>query len=290
MADIRQFRRAVSILKKKGLLSGTGKAGFKLDARSVTPNTRFRGQKLSTLVNKYDDVVSGKVTPVKVPARSLAKFRRKYSTAEGRVLVPHGAGQKATLEGDNIAIIDASGIVRVQIPVEYHNIRQYLRDIKRDHKTINKMKRDNEYFGIRFYGNHRGNFYRDIEDLITDLEKYESVVNSTSKISQEEIFENLEIVRIGVRATRKWEASETTGKSKASTTKENKRYKRYRRNLGRRSIRVQNAYRDAAANRQAEYRARLKRTNPTKFKQLASKRKKDAKKWRKKNSPLKGKK
>jgi len=227
--NLREFRRAVSVLKKQGLLSGKTTSGQKIDARSALPNWKVKGKKLSTLVKKYDDVVSGKATAVKVPPKTLAKFRKTgFETANKRVLVPHSKSEIAKFKGGEVSISNPSGIERVQIPVEYHNLQQYLRDLRKNKALINKMKRNNEYFGIRFFGGQRAMFYGNIEFLLDDLERYEDIQKVTNKAQQAEIYQNLEIIRMNKAATRHVESSLRERKKKMSKEYNRRNQKRLR--------------------------------------------------------------
>ena len=81
-SDLRKFRSRIALLKRKGLISG-------VDARSVKPTTKIRGVKASTLITRNDDIVSGKVQPLKVASSKLRQYRKQgYETRGGRVLVP----------------------------------------------------------------------------------------------------------------------------------------------------------------------------------------------------------
>ena len=271
-ADIRKFRRAISVLKKQGILPDKLSPRKKLDARSVTPNTKFKGRKLSTIVDKYDDIVSGKATAVKVPASKLKQFRKVgFETVKKKVIVPHSANEIAKFKGGEIAIRNKSGIERIQIPIEFHNLDSYLRELRKNAKLIDKMKRRNEYFGIRFFGGQRANFYSSIEQLLNDLERYQDIQRVTGKAKQAEIYRNLEIIKLTRRAAERTE-HEIVGRKKTMSKAYNRRhakrvYKKIKRNPARK------AHYDAlAAQRAKEYRARLKGAKLNDYKQAAIRR------------------
>lgn len=258
MAKFRDFRRAVSVLKKQGLLPAKISARKKLDARSVTPNTKIKGKKLSTIVEKYDDVVSGKATAVSVPPATLKKFRKVgFETANKKVIVPHAANEVARFRGGEIRIKNKSGIERVEIPVEFHNLHQYLTDIKKNAKLINKMKHRNEYFGIRFFGGQRANFYSSIEQLIEDLGRYQDIQRVTGKAKQSEIYRNLEIIKLTSTAAERTERNIRERKTKmtaAYNRRHRKRtYQKIKKNAARRAH-----YLAMSAQASKDYRARLK--------------------------------
>ena len=242
------------MLKKQGLLP-TGK---KVDARSALPNWKIKGKKLSTIVKKYDDVVSGKATAVKVTASQLKQFRKTgFETANKRVLVPHSKSEIAKLKQGQVTITNKSGVERVQLPIEYHNLRQYLTDIRKNAPVINKLKKKNEYFGIRFFGGQRAMFYSNIQQLLDDLERYEDIRKVTSKLKQQEIYHNLEILRMNEPGASG--VSERIRTRKKRMSKEyNRRHAKRQRKLMKNRPRSLAKARALAAQRQADYRKRLK--------------------------------
>jgi hypothetical protein len=190
--NLRSFRRDIARLKQQGLIPG------KIDARSVVPDQKVRGKKLSTYIRKFDDVLSNKQTAVKVPPQKLRAYRKAgKETAYGRVLVPHNATDKVSVERTgNIVITHASGIERVDLPVEFKNVKQFLRDAMAKAPEINRLKRKEEYFAIRFKGGQRANAYGNIESLLQDLAKYDAIQGRPSRVDQEDFFQGLEIVRM----------------------------------------------------------------------------------------------
>lgn len=284
MANIKDLRHAIAVLKKRGLITGTTKAGFPIDARSIQPGTIINGKRADAIARKFDDVVSGKVTPVKVPESKLKVYRKQgYETAHGRVLVPHSAGQKVFVEKGVIGTRDAAGIERLTLPVEFHNIPRYLRDLRKNAAAINAMKNRNEWFGIRFYGNHRANFYRDIQGVLDALSQYDTLGNPPASHSKQvEIFQNLEILRISPRSTHQWEETATAKHQRQSKEYNRKRQKEYRKRIKRGPAYKRREYLDAQAKRNREYRKRLKKNNPSKYNRNLKAARKRAKKSSKK--------
>ncbi len=283
MSDqLREFRKGVSVLKKQGLIPARiGRK--KIDARSVLPNFKVKGKRLDTLVRKYDDVVSGKATAISVPKKDLAKYRKTgFETAAGKVIVPHSATEKVSKVGPDITITSKSGMQRVILPIEFHTLPQYFRDIERNADLINRMKRNNEYWGIRFYGGQRAHFYADIRSLIADFQKYDAVDKKMSMSKQQEIYKHLEIMRISTSGAKRLEAELGQGIKTRSLKYQREQAKKFRKKLKRKPQAKQNEYRAAAAARMREYRARLKR-NKKAHAAYKAKAKKRAKKSRKKN-------
>jgi hypothetical protein len=82
--ELKQFRRDVAILKKKGLLSK------EYDARSVKPTRYLKG-----VLKEFSDVLSGKATPVKVSKQNQKKYKAQGRRIKnGRVIVPHSPNHK----------------------------------------------------------------------------------------------------------------------------------------------------------------------------------------------------
>lgn len=237
--------------------------GNKLDARSAQPKWKLpNGRTLQSVVNKYDDVISGKVTPVKVSPERAKQFRKAgFEVSNQRVLVSHSKNEKAVLERGEVVIKSTTGIERVQIPIPFHNLDQYLRDIAADSKRIDLMKRSNEYFGFRFYGNNSATLYSSIGLAIEDLQRYNSVLNANTRYKQRDVYKNLEIVRVGRKAPWVFPSERRREMSKKYNRE---RMKRFRKRLERKPKFVQEHYRQQKIDRQKAYRARIRR-NPKKY-------------------------
>lgn len=279
VANLRDFRHRVAVLKRQGLIVGKTRRGISVDARYARPTTKVNGQNLGTIVSRYDDVASGKATAVKVKSRKqLSAFKKAgYETAKGRVIIPHSATETVRLERGEVVIKHRSGIERIQIPIPYHRLEQYLADIQKDHKRIDAMKRRNEYFGFKLFGNG-SNQYSNIELLIEDLQNYQSVQNwgDLSRPKQNEIYRNLEIVKIKRNAN--WQFP---GSTRRETKRKFRRQQslKFRKRLKRKPLFIQEKYKEANRQRQREYRARIKR-NRTFYKQYKDAAKKRAKRSR----------
>lgn len=258
-SQLRSFRSGVSLLKKQGLIPARLDNTLKIDARNALPSMKVKGKRLDSLVKKYDAIVSGKATALKADAKDLGKFRKAgFETSKGRVIVPHAATEKARLSHGQVTIRGTKGIERVQIPVPFHNLPQYLRDIKRNHKTINALKGQREYFGIRFMGGQRANFYSDVRDLIDDLNRYQSVMEATRRYKQEEIYKHFELLRISNAGTRHIEAMVEERKRTMSKAYNKKHAKKVREKIKRDPERYAD-YKAKAAERAKEYRQRVKK-------------------------------
>jgi hypothetical protein len=268
--NLREFRRAVSTLKKQGLISGKTASGQKIDARTALPGWKIKGKRLDTLVRKYDDVVSGKATAIVVPPKDLKQFRKAgFETTQGRVLVPHTKLETARLSHGQVSIKSKSGIERVQIPVEFHNLNQYLIDIQKNASLIDAMKKRNEYFGIRFYGGQRARFYSNIDMLIDDLRHYEDIKNLTkgAKAKQLEVYQNIEIIKMTKPAALRIEDEIHSRKKVMSAAYNRKHAKRVYERRKKKGRAAMDQYRARKTDNERERRQRIKR-NPAQYAHL----------------------
>lgn len=289
MADnLRDFRHRVAVLKRAGLLTGKLRSGKSIDARSAYPTWKVNGKSLQSIVNKYDDVASGKATALKVPKKQLSQFKKAgFETKAGKVIIPHSATEKVVRERGEVVIKSRSGIERVQIPIPFQNLPQYLEAIRKDSDRINSMKRRNEYFGFKFFGNNSSTLYSDIAFAIDDLEKYSAITDANTRIKQQEIYRNLEIVRVNRAANWVFPSERRRIMSKAYNKR---RMKAFRKKLKRKPLSIQHQYAEATRKRSAEYRKRIKRKNNGQYKNYRTKAKERAKKSRKRMKKSKKKK
>jgi hypothetical protein len=266
VATSKDFKHAISVLKKQGLVSD------KIDARKAVASQKDRGKRLDTLVKKYDDIVSGKIQAVKVPAKDLRTLRSQgFETASGRVLVPKTKTEVAKFVKGEIQIEAVSGQQRVILPVEYHNLPQYLRELRKNSKLIDRMKRNNEYFGIRYRGGQRANFYGSIELLVDALEQYSFIEKLPKASVQSEIFANLEIMRISPRGATSIEREVETRKNPQSKLYARKHNKKTVAKLKRNPARYAR-YKDRRAQTEKERRDNMSAREKTAYRAAARKR------------------
>jgi len=244
LKKLREFRSQVATLKRKGLLGDS-----KIDARSAQPNTKAGKSTLKSLIKKYDDVLSGKVASVKVSPDRVKQFRKagyQVIKSSNRVLVPHSATETVKIRKGEVVIKPSGGIERIQLPIEYHNLEQYLRDAAKNIKKIDAMKRSNQYWGFRFYGFNSSQLYMTIQHAIEDVSKYQSVMEAIGRS------------RMKVNPSAHWVFP--SERKLARSAKYNRaKSKRFREQLKGKGETVQEYYRDANAARQAEYRKRLQK-------------------------------
>ena len=203
-SDLKQFRHAVSILKKKGLVKKS------IDVRTAYPSQLSGGKSLRELVKKFDDVISDKAAAVKLPPAKVKAYKQAgYETTKDRVLVPKLRGDRVTVTKDNEIKIreKKTGISRIKMAVPYHTLKQWLEDMRKNSLRINAMKRRNEFFGYTIgppdKPNRSWNLYRTIEFLLEEITNGSpSGLNLSEKLrtethkQQNEFFGAFEIVRV----------------------------------------------------------------------------------------------
>lgn len=233
---------------------------------------------LKEIVSKYDDIVSGKAVAVKLPPAELKRQKREGAeVVKGdKIIVPKFAGERVrvTPQGKISRTYEKPGIKTVEIDVPYHRLSEWLRDVKKDSKQINRMKSRNEKFGVRFFGGNHMTLYANIEQLIEALEHYGSVEKAMSKRpkDQAEYFRNLEIVRTTAPEWRKFTSEQKTARKRSQAHDRARRTKR-----AGRSPHTQTAYRAERAAEQKKYRASL---SPSEKKDYQAKARARAKKSR----------
>lgn len=254
-----QFRHAVSVLKRAGIIDIK-------DASKAEPYmVRKAGPKggvytLRELVDKYDNIVSGKASAVKLSPKARKKEIKLGAEPlrNGRVLVPKAAGDRVRVSPQGEVIKDhPSGIHRLQKTIDYEgDLVDYLENLKKDSRKINRMKTKGERVAFNFYGNRSISTYSSIDEAINDILRYKSVeaaVNKNSSREMNDIYRNLEFVSTTQPAwkkakeltrqqrerNRKAKAPKKSGRKKRSQMPHNEHYKKqhaaemreYRRNL-----------------------------------------------------------
>lgn len=186
--NLKRFRHDIAVLKKKGLVEN-------VDARSVQPTPR-----LKKLVDRFDDVLSGKATPVKVsPKETQALKDAGYETYKGKVIYPHAATEKVTVSGGHVKLRQPNGVERITLPIKEEKLEKFFNEIVKKERAIDKMKRSDAYFAFRFYGNDSRYVYKNIGNLVDDLRNYKSVKaakKSKDAEMMQDIYRNIEIVKV----------------------------------------------------------------------------------------------
>lgn len=195
---VRKLRSDAAKLKRTGLASG-------FDARTLKPGTR-ETKRVRALLRKYDDVLSQKVAVIKLRAKASreakkAGFAVVKRNGKNLVLVPVAATEtlKRDRSGLGFTKVNRAGISQTSLFVPYHNIRQYLSDIKKRAKPLNQQLGDGESWGFQYHGNAGSAQYRSIDGLIRFLEKYESIQKAFRvryAKPGDDVYKNLNIVRV----------------------------------------------------------------------------------------------
>lgn len=201
--DIKQFRRAVSILKKQGLIKN-------VDARSATPEMVRQGRQLRETVKRYDDIVSGKAQAVTLPPKKVSEYRKAgYSTTKApdgsvKILVPKDATStvKVTPKKE-IEVKTKAGVKSVKKAVPYRSLDQWLSEMASKADELDKMKSSDAFWGYKIEGHNSWRLYREIGDLIKDLRQgsisgtdWGKLVDTASAREQKETFQALEIIQV----------------------------------------------------------------------------------------------
>lgn len=213
------YRAVARILKSQGIGAPLGRGTLK--------GHEIRGGKtLKEWADKLDPVLSGKATIVKKSAVKDKKYSKLYERVKPKsgpelLIVPHSADEKVVVKKGQIVVTHPSGIQRVQLPVEYHDLEQYLSDAMGKPYA---MGRDAQYFAFRFYGGS-SNVFRSMDDLLEMLLHYSSIeqaIEDGDRKMQRDIYRNLEIVRVS--SSREW--FKQRGRNLARKTKRKKRSKK----------------------------------------------------------------
>ncbi len=292
--DLAKFRSDISVLKKQGLIGG---ADFR--TQTAQPWMIRGGKSLRDYVKKYDDILSGKATAVKLSDEDVNRYRRlgneiaitrksgtskrKSNIKDTRVIIPHAATEKVSVRKGNVVITHPKGISRAQLTIEYDRyesdaLRKYLKRVMKS-QVPNKRR----YLGFNFFGNKGSNYYTDIDSLIEDLERYQSVeqaINSGNARDMSEVVRNIEIVTFD--SARDWKSA-APPKTKPPKANSKRAYRRRQARLALMPEWKQAENRRKVAERQKKYRDNLTAAEKEAYKKSARERaKKSAKKGKKK--------
>lgn len=250
-----------------------------------------QGKSLSETVKRYDDIVSDKVSPVALPKEKLKEYKKAgYTTTKAPggktyVLVPKTASEKVSVSKKGEIVIEhPSGLKRIKHAVPFKNLPQWLSDMRDNSTEVDALKNDKQWFFYQFYGSNSHSVYDDIDLLLDDLENGSvsgPAIADTDDLTYSEgreVFQNLEIAT-WPKARPYPQPQRKPGKaSKTSRRKTRKRPK---------NAATTERERAANAQRQREYRARLKGKD---LKEYQSEAKKRARKSRKATDKAKSKK
>ena len=197
------FERDVSALKKAGIV------GPKIKIRDANPSTTTNGKSIRELLKTFRTATpSGGQTAkiVKTNETAASEYKRLGYITDSRrghkaerVLVPAPVSARVSADKQGqIHVHEVNGIETVHLPVQYHNLTQYIEDVMNDAKAINAMKERNEAFGFQFFGHNSKRAFGTIQQLFRYLMGYESVeqvLNRSHSKDAKEMIQNLIIVK-----------------------------------------------------------------------------------------------
>lgn len=143
------------------------------------------------------------------------------------------------------------------LPTPQGDLRGYL-DLLQYDPALNQLKKG-QYWGIRYFGNQT-DLYEELDDLIADFEKYESVLaalNTSDNREMRDVLKHLEIVDV-VRPT-EWETTkhkrtrkkQSAAKRKAADKRRKANQPEYKAELQRlKAVARQKAYRERKKNKE----------------------------------------
>ena len=152
-AEKQSFRLDVQKLKKMGIVPKWIKTNTVLPSQ-IIHGPRGGSHTLQSIVTRMDPVLSKKATPVTLDQEGVEYYRKQgyeiadFKGAKTRVIVPHSVGESIKVKDNRIERIPSQGLHITQLPIEYQNIDQYLRDLKR----LNQHAPTGSYYGFNFYG------------------------------------------------------------------------------------------------------------------------------------------
>lgn len=196
-ATLKDFRAAVSRLKKEGLIPPNSR-GKIVNVKTARPGDSFGGMTLRDRIKAYKDVAEGHAVTV---AKSRVKDTQGFKVAKKglkseRVIIPVNKTAKVSVEKGNIVIRhpgDSAIVKRTMLPRK--NLRQYLLNAE----TLPKLK-GNKWYAFYAYQGKSKRVFHDATDLIEYLRKYRDDFDNDD---EREFFRTLEIVEISDK--RSWE-------------------------------------------------------------------------------------
>lgn len=209
-AEIKQRSKDYIALKKAGVLPSKSPSGktVRINSSNTNPTFKIAGRRgsftLSEAIKKFKPTLTGHAEIVAVSPERAKEYKKVGRAVIGdKVQIPRQPGNRVTVVNDRVEIIDdRTGVVVVELPVQYHNLAQYLKDISENSREINRMKRANESFAFSLKGNYSYNSFGTIQQMVDELLGYDSVMellNPRKAREAREFYDILAIVK-GPRA------------------------------------------------------------------------------------------
>lgn len=196
--QVKKARLSIKIFRKSaGLLKRTGLAFLRSDLRKIKPTK----QNVKT-VSRFKDVIEGRAKAYKITPKQARKFQRaKFIVQNNRLILPIEENEKIYTRQGKVwrkQSIEGGEIISRILPIEFHNLRQYLSQIKSD-PSLENLKPKNGQWVFRFFGNNSYASFQSLDLAIEYLEHYTSIVEalrSKKSKDQTEIYQNLEFMTI----------------------------------------------------------------------------------------------
>lgn len=196
-AQLRSLRSAFKKLKKKGVvLSKASPSKVKL-----TKSMRRKILALKPVAEGRAVVLSITKNPLATKSQAIKAHKKAGRMVIGdKLILPKKKRQKARVDKRGFPTLttkSASGLIeQVIIPIEFNTLRQWLNDVER-HTELDSLKAKNERWAFKFFGGNSHATFASLKDMVEWLNRYNAFNDdSLSPDQEEEIFENLEIVRV----------------------------------------------------------------------------------------------
>ena len=259
-SELKAFRHKIAELKKKGLISKT-------DARSAKPNWIRQGKRLDKWVADFDDVLSGKAAAIRVSDKQLRKYRKAgYETKSGAVIIPHSAGERASItRKGHVQIRDSkSGMKRIELPIPFHDLKQFVNDGIKQGAVLDSLKGSRPYWAYKFYGHNSYATYTNLDLLFEELSEGTAsglnlmdMARQETRKQQNEIYQNLTFFAVPSQSS--WPRRDLSIRTAASAAAR----KRYRKRIKHTVVGQRARDRDAEAHR--KWRERLTKSEKEKY-------------------------
>lgn len=225
--DLKSFRRDISVLKKRGLIDK------KIDARKVKPTAALNKKRAV-----YSDVLSGDARIYTVSRKQAKDLKDTgHKVIGNKLILSSEPGTRADYRKGKITVkpLGKTGFQRVELPIPYRNLRQWLEEAKND-PALENLKRPTDQWAFQFFGHNSYSTFHDLNDAIDRLEHYETTGESLDEDDAEEmenVYRGISIYRVKRGAWPKsYKSAKTNGRKKASRDRLKKRRpKAYKRML-----------------------------------------------------------
>jgi hypothetical protein len=187
---LKQFRKDLAKLKKKGLVSK------KIDARSQTATRYMLGQ-----VRKFADVLSGKAAVLTVPKHEKSYYKETGHRTKGSKVVvqtPHGETARRSKPVNGIPAYQTSkgkSAPRIHTLTPFSQLEHWLRQT-----VVNAPPRKKgEVYGFKFFGHNSYRLFADKESLLEYFLAYQSVdeeIRKGRETESQEIYQNFVVVKV----------------------------------------------------------------------------------------------